>query len=85
MHSLWCVLVLEVEQESEKPTQQSINYDKEDEKWTKVDKKKKTTKARGETIEKRNANVVNSGYTSGCLRRMLNGETVRCIPARSVL
>ena len=29
--------------------------------------------------------LVNSGYTSGCLRRMLNGETVRCIPARSVL
>ena len=29
--------------------------------------------------------LVNSGYTSGCLRRMLNGETVRCSPARSVL
>ena len=53
--------VLEVEQESEKPTQQSIDYDtKEDEnEWTKVNDKKKTTKAIGETIEKRNANENN--------------------------
>ena len=29
--------------------------------------------------------LVNSGYTSGCLGHMLNGETVRCSPARSVL
>ena len=52
--------VLEVEQESEKPTQQSIDYDKEDEnEWTKVDVKKKTMKAIGETIEKRKANENN--------------------------
>jgi hypothetical protein len=53
--------VLEVEQESEKPTQQSIDYNtKEDEnEWIKIDKKKKTTKAIGETIEKRNANENN--------------------------
>ena len=54
-------MVLEVEQESEKPTQQSIDYDtKEDEnEWTKVNDKKKTTKAIDETIEKRNANENN--------------------------